>query len=378
MPQPQQPSQGQESSLDFLWTIVLIVGVVLVTWYFGKSYIITGIFYVKSWEIIAVKAILGFLDRIISFLHLPSIDLTSLNKSIDIIKGGASGANFKTVTDISVSVGKFIRYPIILILIFLAVRLYFGSISSQFRTVFSMDRLKNTEKVNWPRIAPVVNLNLVKEDINKGQWAMSINPMPFCKKQDLLDEYTKDGKPAVSLRRGIAHRLFALQLGPLWRGNLEVLPEYMQALLAVFAARVDGNVDGADALLDQIGVSSGTDFSGAKMLLKKHINNKLVIKTVSKHAYVMTMMAAMLELSRGAGVLASADFLWLKQVDRKLWYVLNSVGRQTPVSEAAGVYAHWLVEKKLEYPIKTPMVEAAVNGLEEALAEIIYSKEEED
>lgn len=378
MPQPQQPSQGQENSLDFLWTIVLIVGVVLVAWYFGKSYIITGIFYVKSWEIIAVKAVLGFLDRIISFLHLPPIDLTSLDKSMDIIKGGVSGVNFKAVTDISASVGKFIRYPIILVLFFLAARLYFSSISSQFRTVFSMDKLKNTEKVNWPRIASVVNLNLVKEDINKGPWAMSINPMQFCKKHDLLDEYIKDGKPAVSLRRGTAHRLFALQLGPLWRGNLEVLPEYMQALLAVFAARVDGNVDGADALLDQIGASSGTDFSGAKILLKKHINNKLVVKTVSKHAYVMTMMAAMLELSRGAGVLASADFLWLKPVDRKLWYVLNSVGRQTPVSEAAGVYAHWLVEKRLEYPIKTPMVEAAVNGLEEALAEVIYSKEEED
>jgi intracellular multiplication protein IcmP len=377
MQQPQQP-HGQEGSLDFLWIIVLIIATILVIWYFGKDYIISGIFYVKSWEIIAVKSVLGFLNNIISFLHLPTIDLSALDKSMGIISQQVDKANFKTVTQVSASVGKFIRYPIIIILVLLAIRLCFGSISSRFKTIFTMQKLKDVEKVNWPRIAPVVNLNLVDEDINKGPWAMSMNPMQFCKKNDLLEEYTKDRKLAVSLKRGMAHRLFALQLGPLWRGNLEVLPEHVQALLAIFAARVDGNTDDSDALLDQIGASSGTNFSGARILLKKHINNKLVVKTISRHAYVMTMMAAMLDLSRGAGVLASADFLWLKPIDRKLWYVLNSVGRQTSVPEAAGVYAHLLVEQKLEYPIKTPMVDAAVNGLEEALAEIVYEAEEED
>ena len=375
--QQQQP-QGQENSLDFLWMIVLIVATVLLIWYFGKDYIVAGVFYVKSWEIIAVKSVLSFFDSIIGFLHLPTIDLTSLDKSMGIISKQVGAVDFKTVTEVSTSVGKFIRYPIILILIFLAVRLYFGSISLQFKTIFSMQKLKDMEKVNWPRIIPVVSQNLIDDDINKGPWAMSMNPMQFCKKNDLLEEYTKDGKPAVSLKRGIAHRVLALQLGSLWRGNLEVLPEHVQALLAIFAARVNGDTDSSDALLDQIGVSLGKDFSGTRILLKKHINNKSVVKTMSKHAYITTMMASMLDLTRGAGVLASADFLWLKPVDRRLWYVLNSVGRQTAAPEVAGVFAHWLVEQRLEYPIKTPMVDAAVDGLEEVLGEIIYEPEEEE
>ncbi len=47
------------------------------------------------------------------------------------------------------------------------------------------------------------------------------------------------------------------------------------------------------------------------------------------------------------GVQASADFLWLKPIDRRLWYMLNTVGRQTPFAEVAGPYAHWLAEREM-------------------------------
>jgi intracellular multiplication protein IcmP len=98
---------------------------------------------------------------------------------------------------------------------------------------------------------------------------------------------------------------------------------------------------------------------------------------VQSHAYVLTVMAAMLVGARDDGVQSSADFLWLKPVDRKLWYMLNTVGRQTPFAEVAGVYAHWLAEKEAGKRMLVPMVEEATKALEIALKEVVYRRDEE-
>ena len=88
-------------------------------------------------------------------------------------------------------------------------------------------------------------------------------------------------------------------------------------------------------------------------------------------------MASLLELARDDGVLAGAEFLWLKTIDRPLWYMLNSVGRRTAFPEVAGPFGHWMVEKRLRRPLKTPMVAEAIDGLEEAVAEVIYKPDED-
>ena len=99
-------------------------------------------------------------------------------------------------------------------------------------------------------------------------------------------------------------------------------------------------------------------------------------KVVEGNAYVLTVMASMIMAARADGVQASADFLWLKPLDRRLWYVLNSMGRQTPYTEAAGVYAHWLAEKEAGRKLIIPMIEMATNALEIALKELIYHPDE--
>lgn len=86
----------------------------------------------------------------------------------------------------------------------------------------------------------------------------------------------------------------------------------------------------------------------------------------------------MLEAARTDGVLATAEFIWLKAVDRRLWYMLNSVGRKTAFPEVAGPFAHWKIEKRLRRPLKVPMVDTAVDAMEEAISEIIYKPDEKD
>lgn len=89
------------------------------------------------------------------------------------------------------------------------------------------------------------------------------------------------------------------------------------------------------------------------------------------------MLPSLLEFARQDGVLPSAEFLWLKPLDRRLWFLLNCVGRQTPFAEIAGAFAHWKAEKEFGKPLTVPMVEEAVNGLEIAVKEIIYKPDEE-
>ncbi len=120
------------------------------------------------------------------------------------------------------------------------------------------------------------------------------------------------------------------------------------------------------------------NFSGTQQLLKKYGDHKNVQQTVERHAYQFTVMASMLEFARLDGVLASADFLWLKPVDRKMWYMLNSIGRQTAFSEVAGAFCHWQSEKELGKKINVPMVKEAVTSLDEAINNILYVPDEED
>lgn len=80
--------------------------------------------------------------------------------------------------------------------------------------------------------------------------------------------------------------------------------------------------------------------------MHKHLDSKKVAKILGLHGYVTTVLASMLVGARELGVLATSEFIWLKPLDRRMWYMLNSVGRTTPVAEICGAFAHWLAEKK--------------------------------
>ena len=170
--------------------------------------------------------------------------------------------------------------------------------------------------------------------------------------------------------------MFSQQMGPLWV-NLQDLPEYMKVLFAIFAAKANQDGKAANKLLFQIAESAESgklNFQGYMPLLRKHVRSPIVGRSCSPHAYQYTLMASLLEAARNDGVLATAEILWLKPMNRQLWYMLNSVGRQTAFPEVAGLYAHWIVEKRLRRPLKVPQVEQAVISLQAALDDILYKE----
>lgn len=366
----QQPNQG-DNSMSVLWGMAGIFAVLAVIWHLYKGHIVQAYFKLKLAEIGVISYFTNNLDDV----------------RTAILGTNPSNFNFPDLMRIGDAVGEYLRIPLVLILVILALIVFFGNSTREFKRIYSMRSLAQLEKNNWAQITPVVNLDLIGTDLDKGPWAMALTPMMFCKRYNLIDErrrvpvegMTRKERSQMEaiLRRGAANKLFVVQLGPVWQG-VNKLPPHARALFAVFAARINNDSKAAADLLAKISLSSASklDFTGTEELLKKHLNTKLVQEIVQAHGYVLTVMAAMLAGARGDGVQASADFLWLKPVDRRLWYMLNTVGRQTPFVEVAGPFAHWAAEQEMGRKLMIPFIEEATNALEAALKDVIYKPDD--
>ncbi|KTC86360.1 IcmP protein [Legionella brunensis] len=144
-------------------------------------------------------------------------------------------------------------------------------------------------------------------------------------------------------------------------------------------ARMNRDRGAASGILESIDKSySGgkIDFSAAKAVLRKYQGAENVQEILAKHAYLLTVMASLLEAAREDGVVPSSEFLWLKPIDRRLWYMLNCVGRQTPFAEVAGPFAHWRAEKVMGRRSLVPMIDEAIKALEIAVKEVKLTPKE--
>lgn len=364
--QPQQPNS--DNGMAVIWITVLLFLTVYIVWVNGHQYIVKFIFFIN----IAQAQLVNI------FIH---DDL--LNEQIYLMQTiDPNSVNWAQLVDISQSIGNYMRYPVVVILVLLAIILYQSNIKLKFRKAHNMSTLRAQEQFNWPAIMPIIKEDLAAQDVNKGPWAMALTPMEFARKHKLLrkDDILLDNplpgmEMTAGIRRGDAKRVFTLQLGPYWEGFEHCSP-HMRVLAAVFMARLNRDRDSANKILsvvDKTFASGKPDFSIAGPTIEKYRNSELVQEILFKHAYTLTVLASLLEGARQDGVVPSSEFLWLKPVDRRLWYVLNCVGRQTPYSEVAGVFAHWKAEKVMKRRSLVPMIDEAIKALEIAIKEVKLS-----
>lgn len=375
-----QQQNPPDQALDLYLLVGFVVVVVILLWYYFSELIVGVIFSIRLYEAKALLAALEFLDSVSDFVDYEQTGLMSLKSAIHYMSTTPPGAvTYQDLYSVSVRFGKALSLPSVLIGVFGIVYVLFFHSYSKYKQVHSMVTLSRQEVTNWPQIACVVGKNLIGEDLRQGEWRMSEQPLRFARDNGLLLHDVVKGQTVAKLDKEKAKSVFCKQMGPLWSG-LENLPPYVLALFAIFCARAESDTAGARALTRQIAASAGSgtlDFGGTRLLLFKHVRSKKVGRAVSPHAYLYTVMASMLELAREDGVFSMSEFLWLKPLDRRLWYMLSSVGRQTAFVEVSAPFAHWLVEKRLRRPLKVPMIEEAVDALDKALSEILINLEEE-
>lgn len=296
----------------------------------------------------------------------------------------ADGASFdfRNTLEMLGSTGFFVRWLYIPILPILAVVMLTKSTRGRYQREHTMATLAKQESKIWPEIAPIVGKQdlLMKGDEHTGDWAVAMTEWEFAEKYKLATRPLADGKTLpggaveVAVNRDAARAVFVKQLGPRWSGAAN-LSAHRRGLYAAFLLRIAGESDEGLRVLRvmaksfAVGGLEKMDTSFADAVIAKHGKHEHVLRAISQHDYVFTVMSTLLQLSRADGVLASPMFIWLKTCDRGLWYMLNNVGRYAFHVECAGTAAHWLFEKTVGQACATPMVEKAIDGLKMGLQE---------
>ena len=85
-------------------------------------------------------------------------------------------------------------------------------------------------------------------------------------------------------------------------------------------------------------------------------------------AYELPWFMALLTLARRKGVLASSQFLWLRPLDRPLWYALSQCGGRAAWAEGFAAWAHFAAEEKMGKALREPRLTHAVGRLRQTLA----------
>jgi intracellular multiplication protein IcmP len=176
-----------------------------------------------------------------------------------------------------------------------------------------------------------------------------------------------------------AARAFEKQLIGRWKGPMALQP-YQQILLAAFALKSARKRKEADEILGRIakcwsakdGLRLGRDSSllrEARKILKDDKISGRCLAEANRHAFVASAMLRALAFAREeGGVMAPAQFVWLRGHDRTLWYPLNNLGRQSFHMEALGAMSHYKAERMTKRPIPVPKVENGVKTIQEYMA----------
>ncbi|HVT62355.1 MAG TPA: type IVB secretion system coupling complex protein DotM/IcmP [Legionellaceae bacterium] len=370
MAQQQQQASG-DHSMAGAWIAGLFIFAGYVIWVTARQYIVSFVF---AFNILQAKCINFFLKD------------PTLNNEIFLMQTlDPKLVDWAQLMEFTAHVGTYSRYPIMVMMLLFGLILYRSDVTLKYRRRHSMNTLREQEQYNWPGIMPVVKEDLVSMDVNSGPWAMAMTPMEFARKYNLLkksdvllDNSIPGQEMTAGLKRGDAKRIFTLQLGPAWDG-FERCPIHVRALAAVFIARINRDKSAANTILtnlDKSYVAGKLDPGDIHSVIEKYKNTELVQEIISRHAYLLTVMASLLEGARQDGVVPSSEFLWLKPTDRRLWYMCNCVGRQTAYVEVGGPFAHWKAEKAMGRRSRAPMIDEAIKALEIAIREIKLSPKE--
>lgn len=308
--------------------------------------------------------------------------------------------------------GSWLRWPLFAMLGGLFYLAWIGR-GKSFTRRFSMETLLENNARSFPCLAPVVGRGkelLDPKTFDAGPWMMARSPLQFALEKGLLKDKKGEAFTAdTALRNGLgeadmpaygggrfdrdsARAVFREQLGPKFSGVGD-LPPFRQALAAAFLAYAAGERKEAVAILDEMSLSyteepkadaSPGEGAGGKCprcailedsAFKKRIGKMLVRHKgileepcLTRHnAYVLPWFMALLTRARKKGVLAGPQFLFVRPVDRPLWYALNQCGGRAAWVEAFAPWAHYMAEEKDGKALKQPDMTDAAYSLEAAL-----------
>jgi len=308
-------------------------------------------------------------------------------------------------------IGYFLRFPILFLGLFLTCRVYARSKPSRLNRTFSLITLAKYSIQSFPQIRPALIGNLLDIGFDEGPHRREASPIRFAifknalrvidggetylvkfAKKHKIDEKKRiyyitdnydidEGLPIIherclininTLREAFQKQITALDR---WSG-VDGLPDYAKALYAIFLLNIkagDENKEKSKRLLDQFNSTFKStkehvrnlsfDMSGVDDVIDEYEDQPAVKKILANYTYSSTVLVALFE--RGTSRKAKLPpnlFLWLKEVDRGLWYALHQNLSPSAWTEAGGPRGIYLTEKKLGRKANFPFTDNSLTG----------------
>jgi len=338
-----------DDSAPIAWGVVLVGLAISVwfCWYKWHSNIATAVIQVHYYELNLIARFTDKYGPLISQVH-----------SI-----GPENITFNQLYQLCHLVGLWFRIPAVLTVAGLGIVCAILAPAAQYRRNLDLDKLIKAQASVFPVISSYAKPREVTPSLHVEEWIKR-----YASSRTGFDE-------------GSARRELKLQLGPKWQGY-PVAESHVRCLFAAFALHAYRDRTGAIDLLGMLAQDVGeyskisdNAISKCDDLLKDPDMTKDCIEITSKHAYTMpAMMSLLCYARRRSGVLAPAQFNFLRLIDRRLWYALHSLGfpdeysqdygpMPNPLIEAAGVRAHWHAELMAGKSLYIPQLEEAASAI---------------
>ena len=154
--------------------------------------------------------------------------------------------------------------------------------------------------------------------------------------------------------------------GDLFKTTIKARSELIRILTEVYNVQPDrltpiSNQKGKHLRFNELSSLQKTQYED---ILKKQ---KLALDEIhhlyQKNGYLFGLCASILLDARSGGILPPSFFSWMRFYDRIMWSFLRIAGMNTPVPEVAGMFDHFLIEKKLGSPLSKPYFVNSISGL---------------
>jgi len=367
--------------IAFLW------GLSWLMWHYTQDFWLTNLFrWLRYGEVWVVNLFSPHYDACLTWLRYAQLHTTQPSPSMVAVTNACFGNSYVSlpaneaasyyslslppIIALGTMTESYFRWPVAAILLPIGFYVLMYSPHTKFMTKHTLETLIATQAKMWPIISPIVKFNPSKTGRILGDPVPE--KLPLFAEALSPEEWVSWNKITVTNGipdRDATRRAFVRQLGPRWNG-VNTAPPYMQALLAAFAAKGAQKREESDEILGRIALAWSPE-KGFRMesklaadvsrILRDPDMGGKIVGIADKHAYRTTALLGVLRWARAnGGVLAPAQFLWLRAEDRALWYPMNNLGRRSFHSEGAGAMAHFMAEEAAGKPLPIPRIDTAI------------------
>lgn len=409
-------SAGNDRSMDgIVFIVIAIITVYIVAWMLWRTMdqqILSGLFFVVGWISKAAQHA--------TWLYPDTISGNLSNWATSLAGADPAPYGWPAAKLLIQTITHTLTLFLVPYFLFRLLRLRRVHVINRFTRTFNLDMLKRRNADKYAAVASVQHEDLLNTPLHEGPLAIARSTIDFALLNELLhvkkkrigsdalamiglnSDSTDQFKPIKGwtekkIRWSVAERRRAMppapscrldinktdallrkQLGGLF--NVKALDKFERCVLAIlYVANAEGLGDARKLSLrlaksykrcDRKGMHNPTiNDEGVNDLIKKHSSHPLIKQIQKKHAYKSTVFMGLLESAWKKGIFTSPEFLWFKGTNRELYLALCFLGGDRPCVEAAGPWAHYLLEQKVGRGIKDPCIEAGTDALQTMLYE---------